>query len=59
MLKELKTAVQLPIQIYSDNKFAIQLAPNPVYHEHTKHIEIDCHFIRKKLQQGLVKIAYV
>jgi len=59
MLKELKAEVQLPVQVYSDSKSAILLASNPVYHERTKHIEIDCHFIREKLQEGLIKITYI
>lgn len=59
MLKELKAEVRLPVHIHSDSKSAIQLAANPVYHERTKHIEIDCHFIREKLQQGLISVSYV
>ncbi|WMV35038.1 hypothetical protein MTR67_028423 [Solanum verrucosum] len=59
MLKDLKAEIQLPVQVYSDNKSAIQLASNPVHHGCTKHIEIDCHFIREKLQQGLIKIVYI
>jgi hypothetical protein len=38
--------------IYCGNRSAIQIAHNDVFHEHTKHIEIDCHFVRHHLLQG-------
>lgn len=63
LFKEVGTKVQVPVQVYSDSKAAIQIAANPVYHERTKHrtkhIEIDCHFIREKLQKGLIKVEYI
>ena len=59
LFKKLGVDVQLPITIFSDSKSTIQLAANPVLHERTKHIEIDCHFIRDKIKAGEVDTAYI
>ncbi|GJZ24116.1 cysteine-rich receptor-like protein kinase 8 [Tanacetum coccineum] len=40
---------QNPIPIYYDNSSTIALASNPIQHARTKHIEIDCHFVRDKI----------
>ncbi|KAL3352209.1 hypothetical protein AABB24_020328 [Solanum stoloniferum] len=52
MLKEVGAEVQLSVQVYSDSKVAIQIAANRVYHERTKHIEIDCHFIKENYNKA-------
>ena len=40
-----------------DNKSAIQLCKNPVFHDRSKHIETRYHFIRENVESG--KITYI
>ena len=47
------------MRLYYDNKSAINIAHNPVQHDRTKHIEIDIHFIKEKLESGLICTPYV
>jgi hypothetical protein len=45
-----------PIMLYCDNKAAIN---NPVQHDRTKHVEIDRHFIKDKIDEGIVCMPFV
>ncbi|GJU41558.1 ribonuclease H-like domain-containing protein [Tanacetum coccineum] len=40
--------------LYCDNKSALQLATNSVFHERSKHFEIDVHYIREKITKGML-----
>lgn len=48
-----------PMTLYSDNKDALYIAANPVFHEHTKHVELDYHLVHEKIQQGLTHTTHV
>ncbi|KAK2992477.1 hypothetical protein RJ640_011616 [Escallonia rubra] len=49
LLEEISLKPPLPAKLWCDNQAARHIASNPVYHEKTKHIEVDCHFIREKI----------
>jgi hypothetical protein len=46
---------KLPIEISCDNQSAILMSSNPILHERSKHIDLDCHFMRDMVNEGLIQ----
>ena len=46
------------MKVLCDNKAAISIAKNPVHHDRTKHVEIDRHFIKEKIEGGVASLEY-
>ena len=59
ILDDLKIKWQEPMKLYYDNKSAINIAHNPVQRNQTKHVEVDRHFIKEKLESRLICTPYV
>ena len=59
LLQELRFGNDEQMKLICDNQAALHITSNPVFHEMTKHIEVDYHFITKKIASGCVATSFV
>ncbi|KAM1509014.1 hypothetical protein ACFX10_018226 [Malus domestica] len=59
LLQDLHVDISSPPSLHCDNVSAMALATNPVLHSKAKHIEVDCHFVRERVQQGVISLQFV
>lgn len=59
LLQDLGFDSSQPTKMFCDNQAAIHIASNPVFHKRTKHIEVDCHFVRENVQAKIISTPYI
>ncbi|CAM8934342.1 unnamed protein product [Rhodiola kirilowii] len=59
VLRDLRITVSTTIALYCDNQSTNHIARNPVFHERTKHIELDCHLVRQHVTSGFISPKFI
>jgi len=59
LITEIGFPPQLPSQLKCDNKAAISISENFVQHDITKHVEVDKHFIKEKIEDNSIELPFV
>ena len=59
LLQELRFGKDKQMKLICDNQAALHISSNPIFHKRTKHIEVDCHFIREKIASGCMTTSFV
>ena len=59
LLLKLKTLEFMPIKMHCDNRAANSIAHNLVLYDRTKHVEVDKHFIKEKIDDEVICVNYI
>lgn len=59
LFRDLGVKLLSPATLYCDSQAAIHIVENPVFHDRTKHIEVDCHFILEKVQLRKLDLRHI
>ena len=59
LLTEIGFGLSSEMNLFYDNKAAIDVSHNPIQHDRTKHVEVDRHFIRQDLEEKIIRFPFV
>ncbi|KAA0041484.1 protein GUCD1 isoform X1 [Cucumis melo var. makuwa] len=59
VLSGLHQNCEIPMKLFCDNKASISITNNPIQHDRTKHVGIDRHFIKERMDIVNICIPYI
>ncbi|CAM8918881.1 unnamed protein product [Rhodiola kirilowii] len=59
LIADMGVPVMQSILLHCDNKDALHIAHNPVFHERTKHVELDCHLVCAHVTSKFITPVYI
>ncbi|KAL0320346.1 UNVERIFIED_CONTAM: Retrovirus-related Pol polyprotein from transposon RE1 [Sesamum radiatum] len=59
LLQDFRLPFSVPIPLYCDNQAATHIVANPMFHERTKYLEIDCHLVRDLYKTGFLFPSHI
>ena len=59
LLQELRFGKDIQMTLVCDNQATLHIASNLVFHERTKHIEVNCHFIQENIASRCMTTNFV
>ena len=59
LLTKIGFAPNSEMNLFCDNKAAIDISHNPIQHDRTKHVEVDQHFIKQNLEEKIIRFPFV
>ena len=59
LLIEVGFPLSSAMNLFCDNKAAIDISHNPIQHDRTKHVEVDRHFIKQNLEENIIQFPFI
>ena len=59
LLRDIQVDHSKATLLFSDSQSALHIVANLVFHKRIKHIEIDCHVVRDKMVQGVIRLLHI
>ncbi|KAI5328612.1 hypothetical protein L3X38_028009 [Prunus dulcis] len=47
------------MELHCDKKSAIDVVHTPIQHDRTKHVEVDRHFVKEKIEKKIIRLPFI